>query len=149
MDDLFKRGLLTYVGATALLWLVSWGMEANHAAHAWNPAWGLVSGLLNFFTWMGVIGAVGFVGLSVMANISARKDQGVREEEARRERELARIADRKRQQKLAHDQAVTMKRAKQEELLRQKEYEERQRKEKLEKLNRSARDATTTALDDF
>ena len=50
VDQFLKRLCISYLGFTASLWLIAFGMDADESAYPENPAWQLVSGLRFYFT---------------------------------------------------------------------------------------------------
>lgn len=134
---------------TTALWFISWAMEANGSAHAWNPAWGFVKGVRDFMTMVAAVGICVPVVLFIVMQASElqthrREDQKAHEDyqQSQIEREAAQV---RREKEAA--QALERKRIEVEN--RKQEYEERLKQEALRKKSRSAEAANIEALRDF
>jgi hypothetical protein len=148
-DDLFKRALWAYVFMTVTLWFMSWAMQANGAAYVRNPAWQLISGLRNIFTWGAVIGVGGWISISILAYVQcvlAEKDNEVRE--ARKRRQDALEAEEARL-RLREQERIEARRQAQENREREREHRERLQEEQVKRRQRSTEDAAKSALDEF
>lgn len=149
LDDFTKRFVIAYLGLTAGLWAISYGMTVNGSARPWNPAWKLISGMRAFFSW-GLVLAVGAIALAwLLAGIAASQEAAEKTAKARIEEDQRAKRDAERRQREAIIQAEQMKEQKQKEIERQRLYEERKKQKLIEKQTRSAEDAADKALADF
>lgn len=84
MDEVGKRGLLTYVFLSLAFLLLESLMRGIGANTRYNPAWLLISSIYTFFEWTWILGAgvavLYFIGVQVFKIYEAR-------ENARKERE--------------------------------------------------------------
>lgn len=149
MEDFTKRFVIAYLGLTAGLWAISYGMTVNGSARPWNPAWQLVSGMRVFFS-LGFVLAVGAIAFGwLLAGIAASREAAEKAAKARAEEEQRAKWDAERRQREAIVQAEQMKEQKQKEIERQRLHEERKKQKLIEKQTRSAEDAADKALADF
>ena len=149
MDDLFKRGVFTYLGLTGGLWLISLMMKASGSAFSRNSAWHMVVGLRNVFTFGLVIVVVGIIGVFIFEAIDAERRRKIALVEAERQKLIVDESHREwflEQEAWALKKQIADQKRKQWRLQKIKEEEER----KLEhRQSRSAEDAASSSLDSF
>ena len=118
MDE-FDRGIIAYVGFTASMWFVSWGMYMNGDAFPENATWVFIVLIRNIFTALGIMY---FIASEIVAH---------HKEQERQERERAEEGREKLKREELERKSVIWQI---EEEQRQKEHEARSKKEKEEKI---------------
>ncbi len=149
MDDLFKRGVFTYLGLTGALWLISLMMKANGSAFTRNPAWQMVVGLRNVFTFVLVIAVVGLVCIFIFESIEAERRQKVERAETERQKLIVDENHREwflEQQERALEKQIADQKRKQ---WRQEKIKEEEQQRLEHRQSRTAEDAASSSLDSF
>lgn len=156
MDDVLKRLITAYLGMTAGIWLISFGMNINGAATPRNWAWVIVSDLRFFVTAPLVAASVVAACLFLFwAWLEAREQwRKAAEKHKWAEEQQQQIEERKhgaeQHERFEAKKAAERQAQQQEEAAEAKRREEeRQRQKIIEKKTRSARTAIERALDDF
>lgn len=154
------RLLIAYGGFTAAMWMVSECMIDSGANYPRNPAWVLVSGLRDAFTFpievvavvagvAVVVGGIIWLVMGIIDSVNDAKETARRREEAERQ---ARYMESSREARANHE-AREQERRRNQALLEEKRKEEERLQEiqrkLIEKQKRSPEDAAKSALDDF
>lgn len=152
MEDLMKRGSLTFIGVSIAVILISLAMEANGSAFASNPAWRLAFFLRSIFVWSWVL----LVSLAFIIFLIAHALSLYEEYELRKRRRIDEIRERSIQAASDRIYAAEALREneKKQEAEAQAKIKEQQREERIlreteRRKSRSAKAATDEAMDSF
>lgn len=149
MDDLFKRGVVAYLGLTAAFWFMSLMMVYNGANYSCNPSWSLVVFLRNLFTGGLVVSAILFVRMGILNLIAEQRRFLEQEREAVKQKA---VDFENHVRRLQEDEQRAVEKANVDHLreeLRLKKIKENEVRKRVHRQSRSAKDATASSLDSF